>query len=130
MIESFHKILKSGYKVEDCRLMDAESLRRYLTVMSITSWRIGLLVKFGRAHPEIVCTHVFTDHEWQVLYMRVFKTKTPPSQAPMLGEAMQWVAKLGGYHNSSGPPPGVTTIWRGWSKLETMVEFYESCMLH
>lgn len=34
-IEIFHKILKSGLKVEECRLGTAERLMRYLTVMSI-----------------------------------------------------------------------------------------------
>ncbi len=39
-IEIFHKILKSGLKVEECRLGTAERLVRYLTVMSIIAWRI------------------------------------------------------------------------------------------
>ena len=39
-IEVFHKILKSGLKVEQCRLQTADGLIRYLTVMSIIAWRI------------------------------------------------------------------------------------------
>ncbi len=39
-IEVYHKVLKSGCKVEDCRLEGAERLIRYLTLFSIIAWRI------------------------------------------------------------------------------------------
>lgn len=39
-IEMFFKVLKSGFKVEKCRLTHADRLRRYLTIMSIVAWRI------------------------------------------------------------------------------------------
>lgn len=39
-IEVFHKILKSGLKVEECRLQTADRLIRFLTIMSIIAWRI------------------------------------------------------------------------------------------
>jgi len=41
-IEIFHKILKSGLKVEDCRLSTSERLSRYLALMSIVAWRITI----------------------------------------------------------------------------------------
>jgi hypothetical protein len=43
-IKIFHKILKSGLRVEECRLSTGKRLTRYLTVMSIISWRIFLLL--------------------------------------------------------------------------------------
>ncbi len=39
-IEVFHKILKSGLKVEECRLQTADRLIRFLTIISIIAWRI------------------------------------------------------------------------------------------
>jgi len=41
-IETWHKILKSGLQIEECRLSTSERLIRYLAVMSIVAWRIFL----------------------------------------------------------------------------------------
>ncbi len=43
--ETWHKVLKSGCKVEDCMLEEAERLKRYLTLFSIIGVR--LLGKLG-----------------------------------------------------------------------------------
>ena len=39
-IESWHKILKSGCSVEDCRLEEAERLKPYLALMGVVAWRL------------------------------------------------------------------------------------------
>ncbi len=58
-IEVFHKTLKSGLKVEQCRLQRADRLIRYLTVMSIIAWRIYWLTLIARTDPELPCTAFF-----------------------------------------------------------------------
>jgi hypothetical protein len=50
-IEVFHKVLKSGCQVEDCRLEDASGLIRYLTLKSVVAWRLFWLVQINRARP-------------------------------------------------------------------------------
>ncbi len=57
-IEVFHKILKSGLRVEDCRLGTAERLIRYLTVMSVIAWRLFMITLVARTNPECPCTIV------------------------------------------------------------------------
>ncbi len=48
-IESWHKILKSGCTVEDCRLEEAERLKPYVTLMGIIAWRFsGSRISIGR----------------------------------------------------------------------------------
>jgi hypothetical protein len=43
-IEVFHKVLKSGCQVEECRLETADKLRRYLTLKSVIAWRVFWMV--------------------------------------------------------------------------------------
>ncbi len=65
-IEIFHKILKSGLKVEECKLGSAERLKRYLTVMSIIAWRIFFIALIARTNPDLPCTILLTGVEWKV----------------------------------------------------------------
>ncbi len=117
-IEVFHKILKSGLRVEQCRLQSADRLTRYLTIMSIIAWRIHWLTLIARTDPELSCTVFFADEEWKVLYSKVKKTKSFPKKPPRIREIVRWIASLGGFLGRKGDgEPGVMTLWRGWRRL-------------
>jgi hypothetical protein len=62
-IEMYFKVLKSGFKVEDCRLATADRLTRYLTVMSIVAWRLFLMTMIARTQPDTPCTEFLSDPE-------------------------------------------------------------------
>jgi hypothetical protein len=51
-IEIWHKVLKSGCKVEDCMLEEAERLKRYLTLFSIIGVRLMHVAFLARAQPD------------------------------------------------------------------------------
>lgn len=122
-IEIFHKILKSGCRVEACRLMTAERLMRYLALMCVVAWRLFWLTHINRQQPEAPCTTILAEHEWQALYCRVQKTTQLPPQPPTVQQAVRWIAKLGGFLGRKGDgEPGVTTIWRGWQRLTDIAE--------
>lgn len=117
-IEVFHKILKSGLKVEQCRLQSGDRLIRYLTIMSIIAWRIYWLTLIARTDPELPCTAFVADEEWKVLYSKVKNTKSFPKNPPRIGEVVRWIASLGGFLGRKGDgEPGVITVWRGWKRL-------------
>ena len=117
-IEVFHKILKSGLRVEQCRLQSADRLVRYLTIMSIIAWRIYWLTLIARTNPELPCTAFVADEEWKVLYSKIKKTKSFPKKPPRIREVVHWIANLGGFLGRKGDgEPGVMTLWRGWKRL-------------
>jgi len=117
-IEVFHKILKSGLKVEDCRLGTAERLIRYLTVMSIIAWRIFGITLVSRSCPNKPCTKLLAEDEWKVLYLKIKRTNLLPKKVPTLQEVVRWIAQLGGFLARKGDgDPGPITIWRGWKRL-------------
>jgi hypothetical protein len=106
-IEIWHKVLKSGCKVEDCmRLMHVAYL--------------------ARAHPNLPATDVFSVMEIQVLHLRVTKALPPADQSLTLREIVRMLGKLGGHlGRKCDGEPGVLILWRGWMRLYESVE-----MLH
>jgi len=117
-IEVYFKVLKSGCKVEDCRLGTADRLIRYLTLSSIVAWRLYWLTHINRHSPQAPCTVVLVDHEWRALYATIQHTALPPQQLPTVQQVVHWIAQLGGFLGRRGDgEPGVTVIWRGWQRL-------------
>ena len=122
-MEMYHKVLISGFKVEECRLGSAERLAKYLTVMSVVAWRLFMIILLARANPAIFCTQFFAEHEWRVLHGKVTRNTKLPPQPPTLGEVVAWIARLGGFLARKGDgPPGTVTLWRGWKRLTDLTE--------
>jgi hypothetical protein len=122
-IEMYFKVLKSGFRVEACRLGHAQRLTRYLMVMSIVAWRLFMITLIARATPETPCTQFLAANEWQVLFRKTHKNKPPPRRPPCAGDVVTWIARLGGFLARKGDgPPGTTTLWRGWKRLSDLAE--------
>jgi len=122
-IEVFHKVLKSGLQVENCRLGSADRLIRYLTIMSIIAYRIYFVTLIGRTQPNTPCDILLSQDEWQVLYTKKHRTRIYPASPPPLKEVMVWIAELGGFlARKNDGNPGQTTMWRGWGRLADLVE--------
>jgi hypothetical protein len=118
-IEVWHKVIKSGCTVEDCRLETADRLQRYIALMSVIAWRLHWLTYVNRTDPNLPCTVVLTTTEWQALYMRIHKTSSFPETPPTVRQAVRWIAQLGGFlGRKQDGEPGVTAIWRGWQRLQ------------
>jgi hypothetical protein len=126
-IEIWHKVLKSGCKVEDCMLEEAERLKRYLTLFSIIGVRLMHVAYLARAHPELPATEVFSAMEIQVLHLRVTKALPPAEHCLTLREIVRMLGKLGGHLGRKGDgEPGVLILWRGWMRLYESVEMLYS----
>lgn len=118
-IEVFHKILKSGCVIEECRLETAERLYPFIALKSIIAWRLHWMTYVNRHEPDAPCTVILAEHEWQALYMRVHRTSTLPTQSPTVYEAVRWIGQLGGFlGRKNDGEPGITVIWRGWQRLQ------------
>lgn len=120
-IEIFHKILKSGCRIEECRLQTAARLKNYIALMCVVAWRLHWLTYINRTDPQSPCTTVLTQIEWQALYMRIHKTSVLPQTIPSTRQAIRWIAQLGGFlGRKSDGEPGVVVIWRGWKRLQDL----------
>jgi hypothetical protein len=122
-IETYHKVLKSGCKIESRQIEAAESLERYLAVDSVVAWRVLGLTMQSRETPDMPGDTFLEEHEWQALACYFQKTSTPPAKPPTLQQATLWIAKLGGFIGRKGDGyPGVTVIWRGLQRLNDITE--------
>ena len=120
-IEVFHKIIKSGCRVESSRLQTAKRLQNYITLMCVVAWRLHWLTYINRTEPDLPCTLILTTVEWQALYMRIHKTTQFPAKLPTVRQAVRWIAQLGGFlGRKSDGEPGITAIWRGWQRLQDL----------
>lgn len=126
LIERFHFVLKSGTKIEELQLKEAERLQKAITVYSIAAFRIMQLVYEARHHPDISCEVVLTKKQWITLYMLINAKAKIPSQPPSLQQAVQWIGRLGGHlGRKSDGPPGLKTIWLGYQQLCQATSVYE-----
>ena len=124
-IEVFHKVLKSGCKVEECRLDRAEELIRYVTLKSVIAWRLLWMVQLNRIQPDTACTMVLAEHEWQALYAAIHRTSRLPTTLPTVRQVVRWIAQLGGFlGRKSDGEPGVTVVWRGWHRLHDLATMW------
>lgn len=124
-IEQWHKILKSGCRIEVRQLESLQRLQRLLTVYAVIAWRILYATMLARLVPKVRCTAILNEDEWQALYCRIHHTPTPPATAPPLRQAVRWIAKLGGFiGRKSDGEPGTQTLWKGFQELIAMTEMY------
>jgi len=130
-IEVFHKVLKSGCRVEECRLQTADRLFNFVALMSVIAWRLHWMTYINRCQPDLPCTTVLTTIEWEALYMRIHKSTTLPDTVPTVHQAIRWIAQLGGFlGRKSDGEPGVTTLWRGWQRLQDLAATWELVKEH
>ncbi len=124
-IESWHKVLKSGCTIEACRLESVDRLIPYLTLMGVIAWRLFWLTYIGRHDPDAPCTLILAEHEWKALYLYIHHTTHLPDTIPTVRQAIHWIGRLGGFLDRKGDgEPGITAIWRGWSRLADMANMY------
>ncbi len=124
-IEVYHRILKSGCRVETRQLENVHRLSNCLAIDMVVAWRIQYLTVMGEETPDVPCTVYFTDSEWKALTTFLDRTKTPPANPPSLNEAVRLLGKLGGHMGRNGDgAPGSEVLWRGTARLSDIENAY------
>lgn len=123
-IEDWHRVLKSGCRIDELGHHSAERLERAIAIRMVIAWRVMLMTLLGREVPELPPDLLFSDLELRVLGdLAKSKRHPPPTQ---LGAAVRGVAILGGYLNRShDPPPGHQLMWQGYTILAIMCHAYQ-----
>jgi hypothetical protein len=63
-IEVFHRVLKTGCRVERIQLKTSEAVIKAIMIYSVIAWRILYFTHLGRQCPEMPCGCVFEEAEW------------------------------------------------------------------
>jgi hypothetical protein len=117
-IETFHKILKSGCKVEDSRLRTAERIVNLMAIFCILSWRIFWMTMINRLAPTAPPSLALTRQETHLLDMIIKDRNATRPRRLQLSGCLTKIARLGGYlGRAKDRPPGNLVMWRGLSRL-------------
>jgi hypothetical protein len=120
-LEVYHRVLKSGCRVEARQLESAEAIRRMVAIYMVIAWRIVALTQAARQPPPLSAGVWLEEAEWQTLACWAQQTALPPKTAPTVGQAVLWIAQLGGFLARKGDgEPGPTHLWRGLQRLQDM----------
>lgn len=124
-IETWHRTLKSGCMIEARQFGDVERFERATALFAVIAWRILYATLLGRLDTDISCEVLLQRFEWQALYCRANSTTKLPKKPPTLGQAVLWIAKLGGYLGRKNDlPPGATVMWRGFAALHEASQMF------
>jgi hypothetical protein len=119
LIEEWHKVLKTGHRVEYRQLKTSARLEAMMGLMSVAAVRLFQLKGEARTAPERRAEEVVPPK-----YVRELKAvrKIGALDELTVGQFFRELAELGGFlGRRSDGEPGWITIWRGWDKLQTMV---------
>lgn len=115
-IEVFHRVLKTGCRVERIQLRTGQALIHAIMIYSVIAWRILYLTHLGRQCPDLPCGCVFEEAEWKSA-CAVVKRKKEAGE-PSLSEFIGIVGKLGGHlGRKSDGAPGPQSIWQGLTRV-------------
>jgi hypothetical protein len=129
-IELFHRILKSGCRIEDRLLDDADSLKKCLALDVIVAWRIHYLMKASRETPDAPCTEFFEQDEWKVMHA-FLHNEPPPLIPPSVRTVVHMVSRLGGFiARKKFSDPGMITLWRGLTRMDAMAVGAKAALRH
>lgn len=125
-IEDYHKVLKTGYQVDEIYLHSSrEAIINFLVLASISACRLYWLVYVGRTEAEISADTLFEEFEWKSVY--VYFNEPIPSKAPTIAVTMQYIARLGGYKPSKKAlPPGIKTFWTGFQVFTPIAQMFRN----
>jgi hypothetical protein len=124
-IEVLHRTLKSGCRIEQRQLGQADRLEACLAIDLVVAWRIFHLTKLGREVQQPPCTVYFEEAEWKALMVFTTRNPVPPEKPPSLRQAIHRVAGLGGFLGRKGDgEPGTQTLWLGLQRLDDIVAMW------
>jgi len=127
-IEDYHKVLKTGYQVDEIYLHSSrETIQNLIIMASISACRLYWLIYIGRASNEIKADQLFEDFEWKAIY--TYFQEEIPREVPALSEVLLKIARLGGYKKTKkGQPPGVKTMWIGFQQFTVAAQMYRNML--
>jgi hypothetical protein len=126
IIEEYHKGMKTGCRIESMQFDLRERLEPAIAVLSVVSTTLLQLRDAARA-PDAdkrLATEVIGADYVDVL---VHHYGNRLGAAPTILQFYMHVARLGGHQNRKVDGlPGWITLWRGWTRLQSMVDGYHA----
>jgi hypothetical protein len=122
LAEVYHHIEKNGCSEEERRFETAERMAPCLALLAVVAVRVFQLRSALDHQPDAAAEQVGTATEIQVV-RRLSRHK---GQRFTVRDFVRGVAKLGGFlGRKSDGNPGALTLWRGYQRLQDMLEGFQ-----
>jgi hypothetical protein len=131
-IEEAHRTWKNGgCHVEATQLHSEAAVKKWATLLFAVAARTERLKTLARTSPDQSASAELSPYELRALLLlkrrQKKRTEIVPEATPSIGQAVRWIADLGGYTGkSSGGPPGSVTIGRGLTRVLIAAEVLRS----
>lgn len=131
-IEEMHRAWKTGVcDVEEMQLRSVHAATKWACMLACVASRVERLKQLSREQPDLPASTELSDSEIHILRLlkrkRAKRTEKIGNEMPSLGQAVGWIADLGGYvRNIVNGPPGSATIGRGLERLTWSVEAFDA----
>jgi hypothetical protein len=124
IVEEYHTALKTGCRIEDLQFTTVERLQPAIAILSALALTLLNLRDASRRHDAHTRrgTTIFASE-----YIEVLSTwrHRKPNRNWSVHEFFFALARLGGHQNRKRDHrPGWLVLWRGWMKLQCMVDGY------
>ena len=124
-MEVGHRMVKSGCRLDARQCATAQRLRRCLALDSVLAWRMLYATMLACSVPEAPWSVLLEPDEWQALSCAIHRVPTSPAEPPSLGQAVNWIAQLGGSGGRRrSDRPGGEVLWRGFQHLGDLTTLY------
>ncbi len=117
-IEDFHRTWKRGLcRVEDTQLRTRQAVFKWATILASVASRAMHLTHQARATPDALATKELSRTEIDAIIALRKPNGVKLGDTPTLGQAVTWIADLGGYMGPWNGPPGPKIIGRGLDRV-------------
>lgn len=126
-IEELHRTWKRGLcRVEDTQLRSREAVFKWATLLAAVASRAMRLTYLAREQPDLPAAEELSPFELRALVALRQPNGVALDAAPTLGQAVRWLADLGGYTGPWNGPPGPTVVGRGLRTVLAAARAFEN----
>lgn len=123
LMEEYHQAQKTGCDLEGPQFTTAAAMAPMIGLLSVVAWRL-LYLRWAAAQPEAAeqLAVEYVPESW-VVWLSRWRCGVERRDGTVR-EFFLALARLGGHQNRKGDGlPGWQTLWKGWTKLRTVIEF-------
>jgi hypothetical protein len=126
VIEEYHKALKTGCGIETLQFTTEQALQPAIAMLSVAAlFLLNLRNASRRGDAGKRLAKDFVPTEW-IIILSLWRYKKR-RETLTLHEFFYALARLGGHQNrKKDHPPGWQVLWRGWTRLQSMIQGAEA----
>jgi hypothetical protein len=125
VVEEYHKAKKTGCRIEDLQFTSVDRLEPAIALLSVVAITLLNLRDASRrpdAKSRLATSIMALDYVRVLSVWRYRRAKDDMT----IHDFFYALARLGGHQNrKSDHPPGWLVLWRGWTKLQAMLDGYD-----